>query len=103
MLDETDMVMGETEDAGYYIIGMKSAHPEVFSDQVYGTGSVFSDTMEKIRRIGATCSVLPTLCDIDEPEDIERYKSWFLEGKYQDKIHTKACLLQLGNEKGGKS
>lgn len=73
MLENKDVVIGATKDEGYYLIGMKELHQQIFENQVYGTGSVYRDTLEKIRNCGCSCGILPVLRDIDEPEDLKAY------------------------------
>ena len=98
VMEEKDMVIGATEDAGYYLIGMKKLRDEVFRDQAYGTGSVFADTLEKIKGCGCTYGVLPVLRDIDEPEDVSAYLEMYEAGRLDKKMHTWECILRL-NEK----
>lgn len=97
-LMKKDMVIGATVDEGYYLVGMKSLHKEVFENQVYGTGSVFDDTVEKIKKCGCTYETLPVLRDIDEPEDIFAYWEMYEAGQQKEKIHTWECILKLNDK-----
>lgn len=96
-LEKKQVVIGATEDLGYYLIGMTQVYEDIFKDQIYGTGSVYEDTIEKIKKGGCSYGILPKLRDIDEPEDLNAY---YLE--YQEdhkKIeHTWKCIDKL-NEK----
>ena len=51
-LDNADIVVGPAMDGGYYLIGMKSTHPEIFLNIDWGTGEVFSQTVFNIKKMG---------------------------------------------------
>ena len=68
-LREHDVVLGPAADGGYYLIGLKRARPELFLGIDWGTGRVCSQTREAIRRQGLSVLELPTLGDVDLPED----------------------------------
>ncbi len=74
-LEEHEFVIGPAEDGGYYLLGMRSYHPEVFEEIEWSTGSVFQKTVEKIRDIGLNHTTLKELNDVDTIEDWNRVKS----------------------------
>jgi hypothetical protein len=74
-LEEHEFVIGPAEDGGYYLLGMRSYHPEVFEEIEWSTGSVFQKTVEKIRDIGSNYTTLKELNDVDTIEDWNRVKS----------------------------
>ena len=41
LLDVHDIVLGPTQDGGYYLVGMKKPVREVFEKQTYSHASVF--------------------------------------------------------------
>lgn len=69
-LDETDVVIGPSEDGGYYLLGLKKMIPEIFEDISWSTKSVFSETVEVLMKKSMKYSELPTLNDIDTEEDL---------------------------------
>lgn len=69
-LEESDVVLGPTEDGGYYLIGMKEAYGEIWNVPRYGTNTVLEDTLAHIRAAGLTVRLGETLRDIDTPEDL---------------------------------
>lgn len=73
-LDIADVVLGPSEDGGYYLIGMKSMHPELFIDINWGNDTVFEDTMQKIESKRLSLYLLPWLYDIDHETDLLRWK-----------------------------
>ncbi len=69
-LKDHDIVLGPAVDGGYYLIGMNSLHPELFANIDWGTGRVYEQTLEVCRCLGLRVANLPTLSDIDRPEDL---------------------------------
>jgi rSAM/selenodomain-associated transferase 1 len=70
-LDTTDICLGPTYDGGYYIVGMKNFHEEIFEDNIkWGNKTVLEGTMHKINSLGLTCGLGVKLYDIDTKEDL---------------------------------
>jgi len=69
-LRTNDMVIGPASDGGYYLLGMRSSFTGVFERIDWGTDRVYAQTRGRIQRLGLTCSDLPTLRDVDRPEDL---------------------------------
>ena len=97
-LEEKPVVIGETMDHGYYLIGMTSLYGGIFDDQNYGTGSVYNDTVEKIKNCGCEFGTLPVLRDIDEPEDIDAYWIEFGGNEKSTINNTRKCLCELNQK-----
>jgi rSAM/selenodomain-associated transferase 1 len=75
LLDSCDWVVGPAIDGGYYLIGCRAAafRSDIFTSIDWGTASVFSTTMARIRSWENTVAVLPRRYDIDVVEDLQRY------------------------------
>lgn len=71
---EVDIVLGPTEDGGYYLIGMKQRWPEITIDVEMSTPTVLADTLAVAESLGARVELLPTWFDIDEPQDLDRLR-----------------------------
>jgi glycosyltransferase A (GT-A) superfamily protein (DUF2064 family) len=56
-------------DGGYYLIGMRSAHPEVFLNVDWGTADVLRQTVFNIKETGLLYHEVETLFDVDSLED----------------------------------
>ncbi len=69
-LDDNDVVLGPTHDGGYYLIGMKKLHADLFTGKDWSTESVFEQTIRSIDENGLSYSVLPKLNDVDHKEDV---------------------------------
>jgi hypothetical protein len=77
LLESCDWVLGPARDGGYYLIGCRGPayDNEAFQDIAWGTSSVFSSTIAKIRDWQRNLAVLPMRSDIDTAEDLEA-SSW---------------------------
>jgi uncharacterized protein len=75
LLDDHDVVLGPCEDGGYYLIGAKAAHPELFIGVQMSTPRVFTDTAARAVAAGLTLGVLPAWYDVDYAEDVQRLRA----------------------------
>lgn len=62
------MVLGPASDGGYYLIGLKRPHKELFTQIAWGTDTVFGRTRERAADIGLPATLLPEWYDIDDVE-----------------------------------
>ena len=72
-LDNSDVVIGPCYDGGYYLIGMKELHRELFHGISWGTERVYQQTLDAAKKKGLTVSQLPLLIDIDTEADLRRW------------------------------
>lgn len=77
ILHEKDVVIGPSEDGGYYLLGMSRFIPDLFKDIAWSTDRVFSQTIKRIQKNDLSCDLLKVLIDIDTPEDLYRHASSF--------------------------
>lgn len=69
-LNEHCLSIGRATDGGYYLIGLNQFVPDIFRDITWSTDLVFQQTVEIAERLDLSIAVLPTLNDIDRPEDL---------------------------------
>lgn len=72
-LELADIVIGPALDGGYYLLGMKEQHPELFADMEWSTESVFEETLKRIQAKGLLYTQCPTLSDMDDIEDLNKF------------------------------
>ncbi|MCU0550101.1 MAG: TIGR04282 family arsenosugar biosynthesis glycosyltransferase [Leptolyngbya sp. Prado105] len=70
-LKTEDVTLGGATDGGYYLIGLNRFVPDVFQNIQWSTEIVFQQTVEIVKRLGLSIAELPTLHDIDRPEDLQ--------------------------------
>lgn len=69
-LNDVDFVIGPANDGGYYLLGMKKNHADIFSNKKWGNDSVFFDTLRTAEKLKLTTHQLEYLNDIDEEKDL---------------------------------
>ena len=69
-LSDRDLVLGPAKDGGYYLIGLRRSIPELFDGIKWGTSEVFASTRAIAQNLNLSIADLPTLADIDLPEDL---------------------------------
>ncbi len=74
MAPDVDVVLGPTEDGGYYLIGLRAPCPALFEDMPWSTPVVLSRTLERAQRLGLRVACLPTWFDVDTGADLERLR-----------------------------
>ncbi|MBI1991815.1 MAG: TIGR04282 family arsenosugar biosynthesis glycosyltransferase [Candidatus Omnitrophica bacterium] len=72
-LGQADLVLGPTEDGGYYLIGLSRPAPDVFADISWSTSTVYQETLAKARALGLPVQTLPLGYDVDRLEDLQRF------------------------------
>lgn len=75
------VVLGGSDDGGYYLIGLKQAHAAVFEGITWSTGSVFAETVERVRAAGLEMVQLPVWYDVDDHATLRVLEAELLEGK----------------------
>lgn len=74
-LSQNDLVIGPSNDGGYYLLGMNDFHSFLFDDIRWSSDEVFRKTERKAVEKGLRLSVMPELIDIDTEDDL---KNWLL-------------------------
>ena len=69
---EADVVLGPTEDGGYYLIGLEAPQALLFEAVPWSTSAVLDITLRKATAAGLRTVRLPTWFDIDTPDDLLR-------------------------------
>jgi len=70
--DGDRLVLGPAEDGGYYLIGLKSAHPILFDRIFWSTSEVLAHTIERARHISLEVVMLPRWYDVDDAATLDR-------------------------------
>jgi hypothetical protein len=64
--DRDQVVLGPSEDGGYYLIGLKHPHHELFERIAWSTENVLAHTIERAADINLPVELLPTWYDVDD-------------------------------------
>ncbi len=68
-----ELVIGPSEDGGYYLIGMKKPHKEIFKNILWGRDTVLRDTIFNAINAGICYFLLPEWYDIDDLNTLSRW------------------------------
>lgn len=75
LLEGTDVVLGPSDDGGYYLIGVRHPWPGLFSGINWSTAGVMAQTLERVATLGRTVALLESWYDIDTAADVERLQA----------------------------
>jgi rSAM/selenodomain-associated transferase 1 len=91
-LDDYDVVLGPCKDGGYYLIGMKQQHPELFEGVVWSTNLVLQQTIQIARSAELEIVQLEKKSDIDTYVEVEELWSFLkkrnMKGTFSFKSKT---------------
>jgi uncharacterized protein len=90
------VVLGGSDDGGYYLIGVKRVHRRLFQQIDWSTERVLAQTLERAREIGLNAELLPAWYDVDDAATLERLRIELGEASAgYDAKHTRAYLQSL--------
>jgi rSAM/selenodomain-associated transferase 1 len=89
-----DVVLGPTQDGGYYLIGLRAMHRELFEAMAWSTNAVLPETIRRADAKGLRVACLPPWYDIDTPEDLGRLRAEVAASGGDATRHTRTFLLE---------
>jgi rSAM/selenodomain-associated transferase 1 len=90
------VVLGPSEDGGYYLIGLKRMYASLFQQIEWSTAKVFDQTMQRAKELGLQVELLPMGLDVDDCATLKTLCERLL-GDVRDNIapHTKRFLSEI--------
>ena len=79
LLDSAGLVIGPSEDGGYYLLGTSRYIPSLFEEVDWSTENVMPQTLEKAKKKSLSVRFLPKLNDVDTLEDLKKSR-FFQDG-----------------------
>ena len=70
----SEVVLGPSEDGGYYLLGLRRMNTELFRSVPWGSAEVATHTRERMLSLGMNWRELEHLHDLDEPQDLQRHQ-----------------------------
>jgi rSAM/selenodomain-associated transferase 1 len=91
------IVLGPCDDGGYYLIGLKRLHREVFERIDWSTEQVLEQTKERATNIGITVDELPGGFDVDDRATLHKLCDELLSGNTRNHVapQTQKFLREL--------
>ncbi len=74
------LVLGGSDDGGYYLIGLKQAHQAPFEEITWSTASVYRETVERLHEAKIEIVELPLWYDVDDALTLRTLEAELLEG-----------------------
>ena len=94
-LEKADVTLGPTEDGGYYLVGIKKPCYPLFSNQKYGSGSVYDSAVKAVEVSGQSFCRALSCSDMDTPDDLTQ-----LEKQISPHSHTARFLRNINVFRG---
>lgn len=93
-LGGTDVVLGPTDDGGYYLIALRAPH-DLFTGVAMSTDRVLAETLRKAAAQGLRVHLLPRSFDIDEGNDLVQLRALLADDGCRVRLpHTAAVLAE---------
>ena len=73
--DDADVVLGPSEDGGYYLIGLRRPAPRLLREVRMSTPTVAAETVALATSCGLSVHLLPTWYDVDDAAGLRRLAS----------------------------
>jgi rSAM/selenodomain-associated transferase 1 len=95
------VVLGTADDGGYYLIGMRRAHPRLFEEIDWSTAGVSAQTIARAQEINLEVALLPAWYDVDDAASLRRLRVELFDTPHGDEFSAldggddKACPAQL--------
>lgn len=70
-LEQHDAVIIPASDGGYVLLGLRRFDRSLFEGIAWSSATVCADTLQHLQALNWSICTLPTLHDIDEPEDLQ--------------------------------
>ena len=98
------VVLGAADDGGYYLIGLKQAHRNLFDGIAWSTSDVLARTTQRAAEIDLPVELLPPWYDVDDAETLNRLCEELFSGVSLKEAYpapqTRAFLEAIINREG---
>ena len=89
------IVLGPSDDGGYYLIGLKKLHHRIFDEIDWSTEKVLKQTIDRVTELHLDSHLLPAWFDVDDRATLQRLCRSLLEPTEQSAPATKHFLENL--------
>jgi hypothetical protein len=95
------VVLGPSDDGGYYLIGVKKPRKDLFQQIDWSTERVLDQTIQRATEVGLEIQLLPTGYDVDDGTSLQRLCNDIMADTTPSRIapHTREFLASLAKQK----
>lgn len=72
LLERHSVVLGPSDDGGYYLAGLSGQVPPIFEGIPWSTAEVWNATLARLKAADVDFATLPAWYDVDDVEDLRR-------------------------------
>jgi rSAM/selenodomain-associated transferase 1 len=91
-----DIVLGPSDDGGYYLIGLRHPAPRLLREVRMSTPHVLADTLQIAQEENLRVALLPAWYDVDDRASLERLMAEVRASNAAVARHTRSVLEKLG-------
>ncbi|MPZ15692.1 MAG: DUF2064 domain-containing protein [Chloroflexi bacterium] len=95
-----DVVLGPSDDGGYYLLAARTLHPQLFSEMPWSTDSVANLTLARCASEGLATHRLTTWYDVDDLTSLQRLEVDLRQSRADGAGRTRATMERLAKERG---
>ena len=98
---EDRVVLGPSDDGGYYLIGVKKPHRHLFEQIDWSTECVLKQTIQRATEIGLEVKLLPSGYDVDDDASLRRLCEELLGKNAEEDVapNTRKFLVNITAQK----
>lgn len=72
LLETCDLIVGPTHDGGYYLVGARASHPDLFATDGMGTANALEALLERASNLQLSVRVIDPFYDVDVAADLSQ-------------------------------
>ena len=95
-LKDNDLVLGPSEDGGYYLVGLKVPNYSLFKDIEWSSDKVLRQTINQAKIAEQRVSLLKKWQDIDDAKSLKQLKKSFRQSNRTRALWTRKILRFMG-------
>ncbi len=92
-----EIVLGKSEDGGFYLIGLKKTLPSLFDSIEWGSPLVYEQIMRNIEKLKIKPELIPDWYDVDNSRDLTRLRDEILRCKQTQKLTPRTFQWLISN------
>ena len=89
----SDVVLGKTEDGGFYLIGLRKLPEKIFETVAWSSPETFEQVFKNVHHLKLHLREVPAWYDVDERADFEKLREEILHNKNAQRRALKTYAL----------